>query len=99
VAALGPDPDAEVAVVLEPARAGELAPLIADAYGLTERERVIGEHVAHGLPTGDIAAREHISPWTVQDHVKSVFEKVGVRTRGELVAPIFFEPTAPRLTA
>jgi DNA-binding CsgD family transcriptional regulator len=97
--ALGPGPGAEVAVVIEPARSRQLAPLIADAYGLTERERVITEHVAHGLATDDIAARECISPWTVQDHLKSVFEKVGVRTRGELVARIFFAPDAPRLTA
>jgi hypothetical protein len=39
--ALGPPPDSEVAVVLEPAGSRQLAPLIADAYGLTERERVI----------------------------------------------------------
>jgi DNA-binding CsgD family transcriptional regulator len=97
--ALGPPPDSEVAVVLEPAGSRQLAPSIADAYGLTERERVITEHVAQGLATDDIAAREHISPWTVQDHLKSIFEKVGVRTRGELVARIFFEPDAPRLTA
>lgn len=96
--ALGRTPDAEVAVVLEPARSRQLAPLIADAYELTERERVITEHVAHGLATDDIAARELISPFTVQDHLKSIFQKVGVRSRGELVARIFFEPDPPRLT-
>ncbi len=95
--ALGPEPVSEVAIVLEPARSRQLAPLIADAYGLTERERVITQHVAHGLATDDIAARECISPWTVQDHLKSIFEKVGVRTRGELVARIFIEPDAARL--
>ena len=38
-AVLGDGPAAKVAVILEPARAPELAPLIAAAYGLTERER------------------------------------------------------------
>ena len=33
----------------------------------------------------------------MQDHLKSIFEKVWVGTRGELVARLFFEHYAPRL--
>ena len=95
---LGDGEDTQTAVILEPAQPHELAPLIAAAYGLTERERAITQLVAQGHPTNAIAARLHISPWTVQDHLKSIFEKVGVGTRGELVARVFFEHYAPRLT-
>ena len=86
------------AVSFEPARPHELAPLIADAYGLTSRERVVTQLVAQGLSTDAIADRLHISSWTVQDHLKSIFEKVGVSTRGELVARVYFDHYAPRLT-
>jgi DNA-binding CsgD family transcriptional regulator len=85
------------AVTLEPARAHELAPLIADAYALTERERAVTQLVAQGLPTAAIATSLHISPWTVQDHLKAIFDKVNVGSRGELVARVFFEHYAPRL--
>ncbi|MGH2985171.1 MAG: helix-turn-helix transcriptional regulator [Solirubrobacterales bacterium] len=95
---LGGGPEARSVVILEPARTPELAPLIADAYGLTERERVVTQLVAHGLGTSAIAARLHLSPWTVQDHLKAIFEKTGTGTRGELVARLFFEHYAPRLT-
>jgi DNA-binding CsgD family transcriptional regulator len=90
-------PDAQTAVTLEPARPHELAPLIADAYGLTDRERAVTQLVAQGLSTSAIAARLHISPWTVQDHLKAIFEKTGASARGELIARIFFEHYAPRL--
>jgi DNA-binding CsgD family transcriptional regulator len=94
---LGDGPDARSVVILEPAGAPELAPLVADAYGLTERERAVTQLVAQGLGTGAIAERLHLSPWTVQDHLKSIFEKTGTGTRGELVARLFFEHYAPRL--
>jgi DNA-binding CsgD family transcriptional regulator len=93
---LGGD-DGLTAVTLEPTRLHELAPLIADAYELTERERVVTQLVAQGLSTDAIAARLYLSPWTVQDHLKSIFEKVGVSSRGELVARIYFDHYAPRL--
>ena len=95
---LGDGPDALAAVMLEPAGPHDLAPLRADAYELTPRERAVTELVAYGLATGAIARRLHLSPWTVQDHLKSIFEKVGVTTRGELVARVFFEQRAPELS-
>jgi DNA-binding CsgD family transcriptional regulator len=94
---LGDGPAPQVAVMIEPARPHELAPLVADAYGLSDREREVTELVARGLPTDAIAARLHLSPWTVQDHLKAIFEKVGVTTRGELVARVFFQQRAPEL--
>jgi DNA-binding CsgD family transcriptional regulator len=96
---LGGNGDAQTAVTLEPAGPHELAPLIAAAYELTERERAVTQLVARGLPTNAIAERLQLSPWTVQDHLKSIFEKVGVGTRGELVARLFFDYYAPRLAA
>jgi DNA-binding CsgD family transcriptional regulator len=94
----GDGADAPAAVILEPARPHELAPLIADAYGLTERERAVTQLVAQGAPTTAIATRLHISPWTVQDHLKAIFEKTGVNSRGELIARVFFARDAPRLS-
>ncbi len=94
---LGDGPDSPVAVVMEEVLAPELAPLIADAYGLTERERRVTELVAQGLSTNDVAQRLHLSTYTVQDHLKSVFDKTGTSSRGELVARLFFDHYAPRL--
>ncbi len=53
--------------------------------------------MAQGLSTAAISERLFLSSWTVQDHLKSIFEKAGVGTRGELVARLFFEHYVPRL--
>jgi DNA-binding CsgD family transcriptional regulator len=94
---LGDGPDSSVAVLMEQAHPPELAPLIANAYGLTDRERRVTELVAQGLPTNDIGQRLHLSAYTVQDHLKSIFDKTGTGSRGELVARLFFDHYAPRL--
>ena len=80
---------ADAAVVIEPAKASEVAPLIVDAYELTPRELDVTRALARGLTTNDIARELHLSRYTVQDHLKSVYEKAGVSSRGELVAKMF----------
>jgi DNA-binding NarL/FixJ family response regulator len=94
---LGDNPDSSIAILLEQAQPPELAPLIADAYGLTDRERRVTELVAQGFSTTDIGQRLHLSAYTVQDHLKSIFDKTGAGSRGELVARLFFDHYAPRL--
>ena len=80
---------ADVAVVIEPAKASEVAPLIVEAYELTPREVDVTRALARGLTTVEIARELHLSRYTVQDHLKSVYEKAGVSSRGELVAKMF----------
>jgi DNA-binding CsgD family transcriptional regulator len=84
-----------MAVIIEPATATDVAPLIVEAYGLTPRELDVTRAIARGLGTSQIAAALHLSPHTVRDYVKSTFEKVGVSSRGELVAKVFADHYAP----
>lgn len=81
-----------VAIVVEPAKSGDLATIIIEAYGLTPRERDVVRAIARGSSTPDIAAELILSAHTVRDYIKAVFDKVGVSSRGELVAKLFAEP-------
>ncbi|MFD0200580.1 MULTISPECIES: helix-turn-helix transcriptional regulator [Saccharothrix] len=83
--------DHETVVTVERASGGDLLGLLFAAYGLTAREREVCHEVIAGRSTSDIAARLAISAHTVQDHLKSVFGKVEVRSRGELVAKLLPE--------
>jgi DNA-binding CsgD family transcriptional regulator len=87
------------AVVIEPATAAEIAPLLADAYELTARELEITQLLARGLATEGIAAELFLSPHTVRDHIKAVFDKTGVSTRGALVGKLFLERYEPSAAA
>ncbi len=81
----------QVALIIEPAKSADVAPLIVEAYGLTGRELEVTRAIARGLSTTEIAAELYLSPHTVRDHVKALFEKVGVSSRGELVHRVFAE--------
>lgn len=96
---IGDPREGRTGVILEPARPVEIAPLIVAAYGLTARERDVTQAVLQGLSTAEVAERLHLSTHTVQDHLKSIFDKVGVRSRRELVGQIFFQHYVPRLQA
>ncbi|WP_439379739.1 helix-turn-helix transcriptional regulator [Amycolatopsis lexingtonensis] len=82
------DGDGETVVTVSRASGAELLGVLFAAYGLTARERDVCREVLAGLSTVDIAERLAISAHTVQDHLKSVFGKTGVRSRGELTAKL-----------
>jgi DNA-binding NarL/FixJ family response regulator len=84
-----PDRKRFTAIVLERAGLEHVAPLIARAHQLSRRETQIALLVLRGLSTSEISGKLFISAYTVQDHLKSIFEKVGVRTRRELATEIF----------
>ena len=86
-----------VAVIVEPAHPARIAPLLMSAYGLTAREQELTRQVLQGFSTTEIAERLVISVHTVQQHLKSVFDKTGVRSRRELVTKIFLTHYEPRL--
>ncbi|MFC8524404.1 LuxR family transcriptional regulator [Pseudarthrobacter sp. NPDC057230] len=81
----GDDPE-QMVVTVEPATTHDLVALLLMAYGVTARERDVCLEVLAGSSTAEIARHLFISPHTVHDHLKSLFEKVGVGSRGELVA-------------
>lgn len=89
----------QVAVIISAAREPEVAATIAQAYGLSGREQDVTRLVLHGHSTVEMAESLHLSAYTVQDHLKAIFEKVGVRSRRELVAQLFLQQCAPRLSS
>jgi DNA-binding CsgD family transcriptional regulator len=91
------DTEGKIAVIFEEARPSEIAPLIVDAYGLTKREGEITRLVLRGLSTAEVSEELHITPNTVRDHFKAIFDKVGVRSRRELVGQVFAQHYQPRM--
>ena len=77
--------ETRIAVVVEPAEPQSTLGVLLAAYGLTTRELDVARHVLRGDSTKSIANTLNISAHTVQDHLKSVFDKVGVRSRRDLV--------------
>jgi len=86
-----------VAVIVEPAHPARISPLLMSAYGLTAREQDVTRLVLQGNSTAEIAERLVLSAHTVQQHLKSVFEKTGVRSRRDLVGKVFFAHYEPRV--
>ena len=89
--------DRRVAVIIEPAHPARITSLLMSAYALTERERDVTRLVLQGSSTTDIALKLRLSANTVQQHLKSIFDKTGVRSRRDLVGKVFFSHYEPRL--
>jgi DNA-binding CsgD family transcriptional regulator len=83
------DPGRTIAVSIHAAGVDEILRLVTRAYGLSDRERELVVLIARGLDTNAIAEQMFISRYTVQDHLKSVFHKIGVHSRLELLTGVF----------
>jgi DNA-binding CsgD family transcriptional regulator len=91
----GPPGDGRIAVVLERAGGARSATVRLEAFGATPREREVATLLARGLSRAEMAEVLVLSPHTVEDHAKSLYEKLGVASRQELVARVFLDEYLP----
>lgn len=87
----------DVVLTVERAHLPEVAALAAVAHGLTRREAEVLGHLLAGESRDDIARALFISPWTVQDHLRSIYAKTGTSGRRGLVSLLVRTEYLPRL--
>jgi DNA-binding CsgD family transcriptional regulator len=80
------DREGDIAVTIRAAAPREAFGVACRAKGLTARETAVMAALLDGAATRDVARTLHLSDWTVQDHLKSVFAKLGVHSRREALA-------------
>jgi DNA-binding CsgD family transcriptional regulator len=87
-ARLGPavEQHAQIAVTVEDSSLPDRTVIFARACGLTVREAELLHHLTTGVDTRIIAARMFLSENTVQDHLKSIFDKTATRSRRALLS-------------
>jgi len=89
-----------VAITIRAATDDEVFDVLCRVHDLTRRERQLTALVLHGLSTEQIARALHISPYTVKDHLKAIFDKTGIRSRRELISEFAARrPARPGVTA
>ena len=93
----GEHPPRRVVMTIEQAQLPEIASLAAAAHGLTRRESEVFVRILAGDSRDEMARALCISPYTVQDHLKSIYAKTGVNSRRGLVAMLVHSEYLPRL--
>ncbi|MGH2530715.1 MAG: LuxR C-terminal-related transcriptional regulator [Thermomicrobiales bacterium] len=89
---------AERVIVIAPAHPEEVAWLNMAAYGLSRREEDVIKLVVRGFSTRQLSEALFISEHTVQRHLTNIFEKVGVRSRRDLLKRLFIDHLLPGLS-
>jgi DNA-binding CsgD family transcriptional regulator len=87
----GEDGSVETVVVIAPAGPAEMVQLQSTAHGLSAREKEVVDLIVRGFSTRQISKTLYISESTVQGRLSHVFEKVGVKSRGELLKRLFLD--------
>ncbi|MEO6604904.1 MAG: LuxR C-terminal-related transcriptional regulator [Aeromicrobium sp.] len=80
------EPDDRLAVTIERTTAADRLELFGLTHGLSRREQSVVGALATGADTAEVAARLHLSIYTVQDHLKAIFAKTATHSRGALLA-------------
>jgi DNA-binding CsgD family transcriptional regulator len=80
-------------VVLDAPEANEVTSLALAAHGLTAAQSRIATLVLRGRSTQQIMNELSISANTIQEHLRAVFDKLGVGSRRELVAVLIGQRT------
>ena len=75
-------------LILEEPGPGELTSLILAGHGVTSAQARVVALVLRGYSTKQIAGQLAISQYTIQEHLRAVFDKLGVRSRQELAAAL-----------
>jgi DNA-binding CsgD family transcriptional regulator len=86
---------ADSIVIIAPAGPKEVLRLTASGYGLSPREQEVVELAVRGASTKEISRALYISEYTVKDHLKNIFGKVGVRGRRGLVKQLYLDTIFP----
>ena len=85
----------ESVVIIAPAGPKEVLRLSALGYGLSPREQEVVDLAVRGVSTKEISQILYISEYTVKDHLKNIFGKVGVRGRRALVKQLYLNTIFP----
>ena len=75
-------------LILEEPGPGELTSLILASHGVTGAQARVVALVLRGYSTKQIVGQLAISQYTIQEHLRAVFDKLGVRSRQELAAAL-----------
>lgn len=81
-----PTADAPIAITFEEAGVGHRVDLLARTAGLSTRETELLTRLITGVGTRELAAQMCVSEHTINDHLKAIFDKTGIRTRRTLLA-------------